>query len=109
MDGNNCPFDIDTTIVGPPLLTLEFDATDPLCYGIPTGEIILFPDGGTPFPIAPAYTFNWSNQSLSGDHLSELPEGIYALSLTDSDPLSRSKFLLCLYKFSLISRASHRL
>ncbi len=82
-DQNDCPYFADTTIVAPPPLTLEIDAVDPLCYGIPTGEIKLFPDGGTPDENSPAYQFTWNSSSLTGDLLTNLPEGEYTLRMED--------------------------
>jgi gliding motility-associated-like protein len=85
VDTHDCPYVDSILVESPTPLTLTIDPVDPICFDIPTGEIIVFPEGGQPFimPGDDAYTFVWSDPLLTGNQLSELPEGEYELTLFD--------------------------
>jgi hypothetical protein len=53
--------------------------TDVLCNGDETGSINLNISGGTS-----PFTYNWSDNSLSGANLTNLPAGNYEVTITDS-------------------------
>ena len=60
-------------------LTLISSSTNVLCNGDSTGIISLVVEGGTS-----PFTYTWSDNSLSGANLTNLPAGNYEVTITDS-------------------------
>jgi hypothetical protein len=60
-------------------LSLASTKTDVLCNGDATGSINLVLNGGTS-----PFTYAWSDNSLSGANLTNLPAGTYEVTVTDS-------------------------
>jgi gliding motility-associated-like protein len=67
--------DITTTTV-----SVTDNSTDPLCNGDSNGLITVTGSGGTV-----PYTFNWSDPTLSGDVVSNLPSGTYDVTVVDAN------------------------
>jgi hypothetical protein len=86
-DANGCTFEetvtVDMVIVP---LTLASSKTDVLCNGDATGSITLTVDGG-----ATPYTYTWSDNSLSGSMLTNLPVGNYEVTVTDNAAVALSE------------------
>jgi hypothetical protein len=87
IDANGCTFEetvtVDMVIVP---LTLASSKTDVLCNGGATGSITLTVDGG-----ATPYAYTWSDNSLLGSMLTNLPEGDYDVTVTDADAVEISE------------------
>lgn len=85
-DSYNCEIVLTQTLNEPPPLTITVDSiTDVLCTGEASGSIYTTPQGGTP-----PYTYTWVNESgttlsETTDDLTDVPAGIYEISLTDSN------------------------
>lgn len=80
-DGNGCTLEETVsvaTVVVP--LTLTSAKTDIECHGDASGTITLNVDGG-----ATPYTYTWSDNSLSGAMLVNLPAGTYEVTVTDNE------------------------
>jgi hypothetical protein len=86
-DANGCTLEetvtVDMVIVP---LTLTSAKTDILCNGDATGSITLSVDGG-----AIPYTYTWSDNSLSGSMLTNLPAGNYEVTVTDNVGIALSE------------------
>lgn len=67
--------DVTTTTV-----TVSDTSTDPLCNADNSGTITVTGAGGT----AP-YNYNWSDPTLSGDVLTDLPSGTYTVTVVDDN------------------------
>lgn len=84
VDGNGCDTNLTYTITEPTQLTTVTNSTDATCSGFADGTATVTPNGGTPRPTAPGYTFLWSNtfttQSISG-----LTSGKYYVTVTDGN------------------------
>jgi gliding motility-associated-like protein len=78
-DSNNCIVN-DTSEVLQPLapLNIDFVTSDVLCFNGNTGSIDATTSGGTT-----PYAFSWNTTAVSED-LSNLPIGIYTLTVTDN-------------------------
>ena len=72
-----------TSFMGNGNLEVMLEITNPSCAGANDGSIVAIPSGGTP-----EYSFTWSlnpaSSSLSGT-LSELPSGIYSVTVVDAN------------------------
>ncbi len=66
-------------------LSLASTKTDVLCNGDETGSISIDISGGTS-----PFTYTWSDNSLSGANLTNLPAGTYEVTVTDSDSTSQT-------------------
>lgn len=82
-DGFNAgPYTINNLILPacPDSLSIIVSAiTDTLaCFGDTNGAIVVTPSGG-----APEYTYNWDSQLASGDNPTNLPAGVYCVTVTD--------------------------
>lgn len=86
-DANGCNFEetvtVDMVIVP---LTFASSKTDIMCNGDAIGSITLTVDGG-----ATPYTYTWSDNSLSGSMLTNLPAGDYEVTVTDADAVQVSE------------------
>ncbi len=80
LDSKNCQFQGTFELQEPPLLQLDFDAKNPLCYGDLTGEIDLSITGGT----MPYGTIIWSN-SIQAEDISDLLAGDYQVTVFDAN------------------------
>jgi gliding motility-associated-like protein len=85
-DSNNCIVN-DTSEVLQPLapLNIDFLTSDVLCFNGATGAIDATTSGGTT-----PYAFSW-NTSATSEDLSNLPIGIYTLTVTDDHNCVSSK------------------
>lgn len=59
-------------------LSVSFDITEPVCFGLPNGSVTATASGGTP-----AYTYQWST-GATGATLSGVPAGTYTVTATDN-------------------------
>ncbi len=75
-----------TTVNEPGLLGVNLDQTQPLCNGDATGSITaeVFLDGVLITPDA-SYSFTWNPSLGTGQTLSNIPSGAYALTVTDGN------------------------
>jgi gliding motility-associated-like protein len=78
-DVNSCTTTVSTSITEPNVLTLQLNATNPLCFGDATGDINAAVNGGTT-----PYTYNWSNGSQT-QNINNIGAGNYTLIVTDSN------------------------
>ncbi|MFK7934393.1 MAG: SdrD B-like domain-containing protein, partial [Saprospiraceae bacterium] len=76
-DNNGCSAIASTLITEGGSLQLELSVTDVTCNGLTNGEIRSSVTGGQ----AP-FTYQWSNNSTT-QNLTNLPAGVYALTITD--------------------------
>lgn len=93
-DFNGCVVTDSIEITEPPVIALTFDATDILCNGDSTGQLVVTATGGTPFSAggAAAYTYAWSGPAtnptpqtgVSNDTIVNLVAGFYTVTVTDS-------------------------
>ncbi|HRK81583.1 MAG TPA: SdrD B-like domain-containing protein [Saprospiraceae bacterium] len=58
-------------------ITVQFNITNPPCFGVPTGAVTAIASGG----VAP-YNYAWSNGAF-GPTISTLPAGTYTVTVTD--------------------------
>lgn len=79
IDVNGCTVSDTITLTEPTVLNDSIVAIDVLCNGDATGNINLFPYGGTS-----PYSYVWSNSS-SSQNLANLPVGTYSVIITDSN------------------------
>jgi gliding motility-associated-like protein len=77
-DLNGCKVSTSAAINEPAALQSEIEKQDVLCFGQSNGSIIMGVRGGTE-----PYTYNWSNGSTGGS-LSNLPTGIYTVTIIDA-------------------------
>ncbi len=82
-DAHSCTATTSVTIVNPSVITANFIAHDPFCFGSTDGSIDLIPSGGTP-----GFSFVWSNGATTED-LSGVGAGTYIVTLTDSKGCTR--------------------
>jgi len=59
--------------------TVEFDKTDPLCFGQPTGSVTAIPIGGQP-----PFQYLW-NTGDTEQTLENIPAGLYTVTVTDDN------------------------
>ena len=59
--------------------TVEFDVTEPLCYGQPTGSVTANPIGGEP-----PFDYLW-NTGATTQTISNIPAGLYTVTVTDDN------------------------
>ncbi|MFH1321869.1 MAG: hypothetical protein ABII90_14615, partial [Bacteroidota bacterium] len=88
-DANGCIDITNVTINEPPLLTLNFDKFDALCYGSCNGYAVVVPQGGT----GSTYTYLWSPPPGTGQGTASaggLCTGTYDLTVTDSNSCTAS-------------------
>ena len=78
-DGRQCERQATFLISEPPLMFMDGDVQDNLCYGTPDGAINITMTGGVP-----GYTYQWSNGSTAED-LFNLTPGNYTVSVTDAN------------------------
>ena len=78
-DNNGCVTSDTIILIEPPLLNDSIMAIDVLCNSDATGNINLFPYGGTP-----GYTYLWNTGAFS-QNLTNITAGIYFVTITDSN------------------------
>lgn len=99
-DSNGC-FVYDTAdIIQPTEISIAGVVTDVLCKGASTGAIDLTVTGGTP-----GYTYLWTNTVTSED-ISAIPEGSYAVTVTDGNACTKSANYAVSSIISLFSNVS---
>jgi len=59
--------------------TVDFDVTEPTCWGQPNGSVTAIPSGGTS-----PYTYMW-NTGDTGPTITDLMSGLYTVTVTDDD------------------------
>lgn len=59
--------------------TVEFDVTEPTCYGQPTGSVTANPIGGQP-----PFDYLW-NTGATTQTISNIPAGLYTVTVTDDN------------------------
>ncbi|MBS1547581.1 MAG: gliding motility-associated C-terminal domain-containing protein, partial [Bacteroidetes bacterium] len=88
-DGNGCAFNQSISIVPPPPITAQFNATtfpsgnNISCSGMADGSITALLAGGVP-----SYILQWSGPggfTATGTMIDSLPAGTYCLSITDAN------------------------
>jgi gliding motility-associated-like protein len=80
-DQNNCAVIADTTIAENPPITLSFNTTNISCFGGSDGQAQVVASGGTG-----TYTYQWNDPNNQiGDIASSLSEGVFSVTVTDSD------------------------
>ena len=77
-DNNSCQAIIGHTLTEPAPLAIQWNLTDPSCFGDSTGAIDISVTGGTP-----PYKYLWSTNDTTED-LTGVPAGSYAVLVTDS-------------------------
>ncbi len=78
-DQNGCILSGNASVPQPDAISVNFSVSNPLCAGQSTGAITTQVSGG-----AGNYTFSWDG-GQSSSSLSNLPEGIYRLTVTDGN------------------------
>jgi large repetitive protein len=78
-DINGCNVSTVVTVSEPPQITVTINPTQPSCNGDCDGILSSTVTGGTP-----GYTLSWSAPGGSGPNLSNLCQGNYSLTVTDS-------------------------
>lgn len=78
-DNQGCVLNGSYTLTEPPLLQIEANTKDLLCYGLSNGYIEVTVNGG----VAP-YQYVWSNGSMQED-LTEVGAGTYTLTVFDAN------------------------
>ncbi len=78
-DANGCAETATVTITSPPMLTLETDVQNNICFGETQGQAFAIATGGTP-----GYTYSWSNGEV-GDLIVNLPSGTYFPTIADAN------------------------
>jgi gliding motility-associated-like protein len=78
-DAAGCTSNVTFNIYEPQALTASLNAIDVLCYGGSTGSVAANVNGGSA-----GYNFQWSN-SGSGPQISNLPAGIYSVTVVDAN------------------------
>jgi gliding motility-associated-like protein len=76
-DGGGCEASEDFAVTIHPSLNLTADVYDISCYGLIDGAVATNTTGGTP-----PFTYNW-NLPYSTDSIGGLPQGTYAVTVTD--------------------------
>jgi hypothetical protein len=85
IDANGCQATDSIEIIEPDSLDLSISESQSIsCLGDSNGQLAAMPTGGT----AP-YSFLWSNTQI-GDTTTNLPTGIYSVTLTDSRGCTKS-------------------
>jgi gliding motility-associated-like protein len=88
---NGCQSTVTThSVVMPELLTATIQGIDLPCYGIPTGQVLLTVDGGTPSASGSGYYYLWNNGYLSED-LTNMTQGYYSVTVTDANGCSLTR------------------
>ena len=59
--------------------TVEFDVTEPMCFGLPTGSATAIPIGGQP-----PFDYLW-NTGATTQTISNIPAGLYTVTVTDDN------------------------
>jgi gliding motility-associated-like protein len=78
-DSRNCSTQRTVTITEPPQLVLAPSVTNISCFGSCDGAAVANASGGTP-----SYTYNWQPSGGTSASASNLCEGTYTLTVTDS-------------------------
>lgn len=79
VDANECDAVATFTVTQPATINLSITAPDITCGGTPTGNISVFPSGGT----AP-FTYLWSNGD-TGPTITNVEAGSYTVTVTDAN------------------------
>ncbi|MFY9153219.1 MAG: Ig-like domain-containing protein, partial [Prolixibacteraceae bacterium] len=83
---SNNTFTVNTPVSGSPL-TISAVPTNASCSGLADGAINLTVSGGTPYSIAPYYTYSWTGPGTfnsSSEDISGLVTGTYIVSVSDA-------------------------
>jgi len=80
LDANNCPADSSVTLTQPEMISVAFDITSPLCPEKPDGAIKANVTGGIP---GNGYTYLWSDNTTTGNILSNIKQGSYYVAVSD--------------------------
>lgn len=79
-DGNSCSASVTLSISQPPALNLSVaNQSQPSCFGLQNGSITATTSGGTP-----GYSYSWLPIGGTNPTASNLPAGIYTISVSDS-------------------------
>ncbi len=79
-DANGCQDTLTVFIAEPSTVIIQLTGTDITCNGGSDGAITTTNSGGTP-----PYTYTWDNALATGQNPTNLPAGIYNLTLTDNN------------------------
>ena len=79
-DANGCTVNIDFIINEPQPLAIQYNLSEPKCYGYSDGAIFVLATGATP-----PYTFTINPNSNSTGWFTNLPAGLHQLTVTDSN------------------------
>lgn len=84
-DTRGCVQNIAVTLIDPPLLVVSSQVTPITCSNANDGIIQVTATGGTP-----SYTYTWSTGGASDDRRTNLPPGIYDITVTDANGCMQS-------------------
>jgi len=79
-DLNNCTYQEYFIITEPDSLVLSLQSTNVNCFALSDGMVDLSLDGGTS-----PFTFNWNNNLFNTEDLTNIPEGVYSVIVSDDN------------------------
>lgn len=81
-DSNSCVHDTSIALIGyPPLIVGNLTVTNPRCYGLRDGAIVMAADGGVP---AFTYQVNRDTTQYPSGTFDSLAQGTYKITITDT-------------------------
>jgi len=80
IDNNGCTVDTVFVVTQPTQLTTSETHVNVLCNGNLTGSVTITANGGTP-----GYTYNWNPNLSAIDNATNIPAGIYSVTVTDAN------------------------
>ena len=87
-DENNCLLQYETLVTQAEELLLNFEVTNAICYGTPTGSIELTVTGGNP-----TYSYLWTNNAVTPT-ITTLTANEYGVTVTDNNNCTKSDTIL---------------
>lgn len=94
-DSKGCSATATATVSKDAPMSIEGVAQNTSCAEVSNGSVTLNVTGGTP-----AYSFNWSNGAATGS-LAQLPQGSYAVTVTDAKQCSVTASYTLTYNYTL--------
>jgi gliding motility-associated-like protein len=91
-DKNNCKASKSITINAPIDISLSFTNENPSCFGKKDGNFEVFTSGGTPLIVGGKATYNytWSHSPVNTNLFTDLPGGLYNVTVKDKNNCSKS-------------------
>lgn len=78
-DDNSCTVTSTAQVLQPEALSLSLSGTNALCNGGASGTATVLPEGGTS-----PYSYLWNNNNQSSSTATNLPAGIYTVTVSDA-------------------------